>query len=234
MRLAALFLLLTCCVNAQGTFRILDSQNNDVTSGIVYVTDTSAGSLQVSFTVQNTDSVTHNVTAGRVVISQAPGAANAFIWGQMQYVPSMDSSTVDEFIAPAGTQTFIAYYFPNNSGDTATINYCFWERTNMNNISCVTVRYNHAVPAGITSPVVAPAVTVSPNPARTFIAFGWSEGRMKSLTVFSSTGEIVKTMDLENETAQLEITDWAEGLYFYQIVGTNGELMSGTFIHAAE
>src|SRR5688572_6149910 len=113
MRFAFLLLLISCFAKAQGTFRIYDAAMNDVTGTNVFVWDTSSSQLDVLFYVQNTDSVAHNVRAGRNVIVQPVGAANAFIWNQLQYAPPADSS-LPEPMSSSGLLPFEALFFPNN------------------------------------------------------------------------------------------------------------------------
>jgi hypothetical protein len=230
MKYLLAFCLITTSGYAQGTFRIFDDQMNDVTTGVVFVLDTNASQMQLTLTVENIDTVTHNVTAGRLVISQPATASNAFIWGPIQYTPNIDSSVASTFINSGNTETFEGLYFPNNNGGTATINYCFWERTDMNNNSCVTVTYDHYFPAGTTGPINSPAIVVGPNPAADFIGFGWSDP-MQSITIYSSTGTLVASRDLTTDKAEFDLTDWDSGLYFYLVTGVNGFVISGTFVH---
>lgn len=225
------FLFVLTSARAQGTFRIYDSSMNDVTSSYVFVLDTNSGMMSVTLSVQNTDSVPHDVTAGRVVIAQPASASNAFTWGMYQYTPANDTSVIPIAIAATAMDTFVGYYFTDSLGGVATIDYCFWETTNPGNSSCVTLYYENHIHAGIQSRDI-PAVLAGPNPAPEFIGFSWSHLTMTTIEIYSSTGELLAIRHLDQgESAEFEITNWAPGLYLYNIYGTEGVSMTGTFVH---
>ncbi len=226
-------------LSAQGTFRIFDAQMNDVTSGVIYLVDTNSAQMQVSLTVENTDSVPHNVTAGRLVISQPSGASNAFIWGMTQYPPSVDSSGIAEYMNPTATAAFEGYYFPNNNGGIATINYCFWETTDMNNNSCVTVTYDNYFPAGVGAPLEsgAPIVTYGPNPASTFLGIGWSHGTFDRIELYGCDGSLVSVAKSETGfySYEFDLTEIATGIYFIRCSNSTDPFsINFTFVHAGE
>lgn len=217
-------------IHAQSSFRIYDAQMNDVSSGFVFVTDTNASQMQINLIVENADSITHTVTAGRTLVPPTVSASNAFIWNQLQYAPGADTS-VPEVMNSGTTLPFVGYYFPNNVFGMVMIEYCFWETTDMNNKSCVTVSYDHYI-TGTGAPINPPSITAGPNPAQEFIGFGWSHGTMSVINIYSSTGQLVATRNLEeNSSTEFEISDWTSGIYFYQITDSDGFTMTGTFVH---
>lgn len=211
---------------------------NDVTSGVIYLADTNSAQMQVSLTVENIDSVPHNVTAGRLVISAPPASSNAFAWGQIQYVPTIDSSAVPETIVPSGSVAFEGFYFPNNTGGPASINYCFWETTDMDNNSCVTVTYDNFFPAGTSGPLESgpPVVSYWPNPAQSYLGIGWSHGVMNRIDMYSSDGRLVNsaTSTAGFSGYEWDLTAMPEGIYYIHCNDAEGFVVTFTFVHTTE
>lgn len=224
-------------MSAQGTFRIYDAQMNDVTGGIMYISDTNATNIAVYLTVENTDTNSHEVTAGRLVLSQPATASNAITWGSIGYTPGADSSLIPEFMSPSGTAPFVGDYYPNNNAGLATINYCVWETGNMSNNSCVTVTFDNVFPAG-GSPLAPaePRITYGPNPATTGIGIGWSHVQIDRVDLYSSDGKLVSTSTLESGLqTEFTLTGMPEGIYYIHCSSSaDGFSFSFTFIHTNE
>jgi len=233
MRLFAVLISLISCASfcmAQNSFRIFDAQLNNVTNGILIVTDTNSSMMQVNLTVENIDSVSHSVTAGRLVLTQPATASNAFTWGLINYPPSADSSMNPVAMQIGNVQSFEGYYFPNGNTGTATINYCFWETTDQNNYSCVTVTYNNLISVGIPHSDVG-TLSAAPNPASEGIGFGWSHINVTTINVYSAQGILLHTISPNTEEATIDLTLWPEGLYFYQMISDSGFIENGSFLH---
>lgn len=233
MKIPVLIATLFCAsLHGQGTFRIFDSQMNDVTSGVLYIADTNATQILCDLNVENIDSVTHNVTAGRLVITSPATASNAFIWGMNQYPPSADSSVVSEIMQPAGTQTFQGLYFPNNNGGISTINYCFWERTDMNNNSCVTVTFENHFPAGVTASLGPPAVSFVPNPAPAEIGVGWTGWAFITVNLYASDGKLMESRDVRGQyECGFDLCALPSGIYMISCVDDYGRVYNSRFVH---
>lgn len=221
-------LLLALPLGAQNSFRIFDAQNNDVTSGVFTVSDTSTVSVQASFTVENTDSVTYDVTAGRLVISVPAGTSNAFSWGQINYPPNADSSVYAENLAPQQSSPLVADYFPNGQYGTATINYCVWDHFDMNNFSCVTVTYNILLgqedAAG--NPVSAQAY---PNPVSSNenLQISWDRvpGEKVEVKLFSVNGtSLTFSFPAAEGRCELPLQELVPGMYFVEVKTENALL----------
>lgn len=231
MKTLAFFLgFISVTVSAQNSFRIFDPQMVDVTNGILIISDTNATMMQLDVTVENVDSVVHNVIAGRLVIIQPATASNAFTWGLINYPPSADSSAIAVNMPSTNIQPFQGYYFPNGNNGTATINYCFWETTDQNNYSCVTVTYNNFISVGISPETKAP-ISIGPNPAGYTISFGWSHITVSAINIYSSQGVLVHVIHPEMEKAEVDLTNWPEGLFFFQMVEDSGAISNGSFLH---
>jgi hypothetical protein len=233
MKKLLLLPLLFCAVlNAQNSFRIFDSQMNDVTGGTMYLQDTNAVNIQALLTVENIDSVTYQVTAGRLVIQQPAGAANAISWGSIMYVPSADSSALPETMAPAATIPFVGDYFPDTTNGIAIINYCFWDRFSVNNNACVTVTFDNNFASGIAIPVYSTGTSLYPNPAPTVVGVGWNHAFYHTVNLYSSDGALIESRDVRNLSGcEFDLTTLANGIYMISCVGANGEMYSTRFVH---
>lgn len=226
-----LFLALTGMLHAQSAFRIYDSNLNDVTSGVLYIADTNAVSIQVQLTIENTDSIPYEVTAGKLVLSQPATASNVFTWGAVTYTPNVDSSAIPEFMSAGGQASFIGEYMPNNNGGLATINYCVWETGNMNNNACVTVTFDNFFPAGMGTPLAMPRVTCMPNPVSERIGFGWYGYSFERIEIYSSTGVLMASSAIVQDGAEVDLTGWQDGLYFFVLISADGYTDAGSFLH---
>jgi hypothetical protein len=225
-------LLISSSLGAQSSFRIFDTLGNDVTGGVIYVADTNASVIQVNLTVENVDSVTRNTTAGRLVISAPVTSQEAFIWDLTQYLPGTDSSVVNEFIPSGDSLPFEGYYFPNGNYGIATINYCFWERTDMNNNSCVAVTFDNYFSAGVSIPVTIPDVTMQPNPAPVEIGIGWSGWNYSTVNLYSSRGELIASHDVRGQyECTFDLRDLPSGIYMISCVEDNGRVFNSRFVH---
>lgn len=228
----AVILLVGLTTNAQSTFRIYDTMMNDVTSGNVFLLDTNSSMMSVTLWVQNTDSITHNVQAARIIISQPPAASNAFIWGMYQYAPNVDTSAMPVTIAPAAMDTFVGYYFPDTLNGVATINYCFWETTNPNNSSCVTVYYENHMHVGI-RPTDASTFSLVPNPAGEFMDVTWADFNCEVIQVFASDGRLVQSNPVSpaQNNFRIQLQSLPPGIYMVQLIGRGGEVWTQSLVH---
>lgn len=233
----ALFVVLffSATLPAQSSFRIFDEQMIDVTEGVLYLSDTNAAQIVARLTVENVDSIPRTITAGRLVLTQPSTASNAFTWGMYQYAPSNDTSMMAETILPSATDSFSGYYFPNNNGGIATINYCFWETTNMDNYSCVTVTFDNFFPAGISSPYYAIPLALFPNPAADIVGVGWSGPSYENVNLYSTSGTLIESRDVRNKGGcEFDLTNLPSGIYMINCTGTGEHTYSTKVLHLKE
>lgn len=85
-------------------------------------------------------------------------------------------------------------------------------------------------------PMIVPAfstdrtVQVYPNPGNGLFTFTSNEV-IETITVYNSLGQEVKVVQNGNApTCRTDLSDQADGLYFYSVVNTKGEIISGTLI----
>lgn len=223
----AAFLISGLVASAQNSFAIFDTLNNNVTNGIWALTDT-AQTMSVRLKVQNVDVQSYTVTAGRLVISVPATTTNWFTWNEVCYAPIVDTSVVDPLMAPQDTSIFVGEYFSNGMPGTATINYCFWDRYNMTNNSCVTLTYNRlATEVANTNADFKFGVFPNPVSVNENLQLSWNAvpGEVLSVKLISVDGKINSFSFPANQNlVQIPLHDFASGLYVLQIETENGML----------
>ncbi|RMG94082.1 MAG: T9SS C-terminal target domain-containing protein [Chloroflexi bacterium] len=78
-------------------------------------------------------------------------------------------------------------------------------------------------------PAAGSRVAVYPNPAEndiTFEIFPYKNEK-KTLTIYNATGQIIKTLQTDENVITIDTKDFAEGLYFYQVRFPNDINLSG-------
>lgn len=219
---------------AQGTFRIFDSQMNDITGTVVTLADTGVSSMTIQLHVENTDVVSHDVTAGRTVISQLAGTLNYFSWGTIGYVPYIDTSSHTEIMNPAGQQEFIGDYFCDTITGQTQIDYCFWERGNASNTSCVTVIFDTYRITGINELASTNQISLQPNPACNELQVMFGQGTKEStrIEIFDAYGRLVFMQNAQPGITKqtVDVSSLSPGIYSCMVVTDAAAEMSSFVI----
>lgn len=225
--------LLGGALHAQSTFIVYDTLMNNVTGSTLYVVDTNAMYMETRLLVENTDAVTHDVLAGRVVISQPAGTLNFFSWGFNCYVPTVDTAGIAETIVPAGlSPEFVGTYYADTIGGIATINYCFWEDGNTSNSSCVTLVYDNARLTGVDELFAARSMALQPNPADAMINVGWTFPEVSMINLYAADGSLVESRSNNGSFAcSFDVTTLPPGMYMISCVCADGYAFNSRFVH---
>jgi hypothetical protein len=237
MKYLFFFFALLLCGNipAQWSFRISDSTMNDVTEGTLYVSDTDAQRMHVALTIQNTDSVAHEVKVLRIVDAQPGTVMSCMTWGNVLYLPVHDTSYLPERIVPAGSAQFTGYYFPNNTADTTSVRYCFSDAMNVNDYSCVTVVYTHSVDGGGTPAAHGePVRWQEPGAITAYMGTGWSHGSYDRIDLYAWDGSLVSSATSETgfNGYEYNLTNMPAGIYYIHCSdSSSGSGTSFTFVH---
>ena len=64
--------------------------------------------------------------------------------------------------------------------------------------------------------------SVYPNPVKDVLTVS-GEG-MKQVTVYNALGQLVKTVNCNDNTVQINVSDLRNGMYFVNVVNNNGEM----------
>ena len=226
--------LFCATLHAQSTFVVYDTAMNNVTGSTLYLVDTNATGMDALLTVENIDVVTHDVTAGRVVISTPPGTLSSIAWGTIGYVPSVDSTIYAETIAPGGmSPLFAGSYYPDTATGQATINYCFWERGNMSNTSCVTIVYDNQRLTGVDDlPFASRTMALQPNPAVNTINVGWTFPEVTTINLYAADGSLVESRSNNGAFAcSFDVATLPAGMYMISCVCADGYAFNSRFVH---
>jgi hypothetical protein len=76
-------------------------------------------------------------------------------------------------------------------------------------------------------------ISVFPNPSKDFttIKFSNPDNENYSLTIYSSTGQVIREIDnITGTEVKVENKNWEKGLYFFSLRNTNGKCDTGKFI----
>lgn len=77
-----------------------------------------------------------------------------------------------------------------------------------------------------------PCLTLSPNPANNFISVQSHCDHPTQLTIYNSMGQRVKTLPIraQRHVAEINVSDWAVGVYLYQVSQNEAVMQSGKLI----
>jgi len=81
--------------------------------------------------------------------------------------------------------------------------------------------------SGITNVAVMPAMRLFPNPASSELNIILPEPC--TLSVFNATGQKIYHNPVANGNLSMDVSSFADGLYFLQTTGANGQLSSRRF-----
>ncbi len=74
-------------------------------------------------------------------------------------------------------------------------------------------------------------MTIFPNPGQNSLQMTLAKEHLQSSIVFyNNTGSIVFTDLCENKYKTINTENWANGIYFYQLINTNGEVLNGKWV----
>lgn len=74
-------------------------------------------------------------------------------------------------------------------------------------------------------------LSIFPNPASSSLTIRWKqEIKFDQLLIRTLTGEIVKSIEIKGDHAEIDVSQLAEGLYFYTLIEKDGRFESGKLI----
>ncbi len=99
--------------------------------------------MKSTLKVENTSSTdTVRLALYRKIISEVSGSENYFCFGLLCYPPSVDTTSLITDILPNGIDSsFFADYKPKGNAGTTTIEYCFYDTSNVQEQTCVTINF---------------------------------------------------------------------------------------------
>lgn len=176
-------------------------------------------------TIKNVSNNTLNVICSKNTISQPVGAENFFCWAGECYGASTLVSDVVKTLAPGegSLQTdfggyFDAYCDPGHG----VIEYCFYDSTDNNIMSCFIVVYN-----GVFTEVIEEKnkMLVYPNPAKEYINI-YNNKYNATVSLIDILGKEIKSINFQNAlNHQLYVGDMHKGIYFVNLINDKNEVI---------
>lgn len=160
------------------------------------------------------------------------GADNRFCWGGACFSNDDDvslnteSMTDGQVVVSDGIDGFTGYYNFNGNLGLSTVKYCITAVGNPEISSCFTVNYcvaNNCATLSVdeVGNSLGEIGDVSPNPVKNISSLSYRLPGIQnaSLTIYSLTGEAVKTISLSNPQGIIFIdaSEFESGIYFYSL-----------------
>ena len=176
-----------------------------------------------SLSVKNVSSNTLNVLCEKVIIDTTLGTDNFFCWGANCYgSDTYISSSFNELLAGEGDAVdFGGYYDAYCATESATIQYCFFPETDINDRSCITIVYNESATfVKESSPYLISEFY--PNPSEETTNFYYYINKPADLVLIDILGNQVMRIKLSERGAQkVNISDLSKGIYFGNMILNN-------------
>lgn len=212
---------------AQGSLKLIDIANNDVTNTDVYTWGPNNMDITYDAYVINMSSATKTIKAKRIETNVPSGSTNYFCW-HLCYSPIVSNSPQGLAIAPADTnRNFHGYYNGGGMNGESIVTYVFYDQNNTNDSSYVRVHF-YASPTGIQEAVTGEnkLTAAYPNPASSIASLNYSlKSNVQSakIVMYDMIGAMVKeiTLDDKQGTVKLNVGDIPTGIYFYSLVADN-------------
>ncbi len=195
---------------------------------VVYVDGSSAqDEIVVYMDVTNTSGNAIDVLVRRYEEIMVPGASSAFCW-LLCIAPNVSLSPYSITIEGGATNDtdFSGHYYPGGNIGESTISYVFFDESNPNDSTMVTVVYN-GLEVGVNDNIAASA-RVYPNPANDIVNIQFEAKLSNSAYTFELidiTGSLIRQVNTVESNVQLNTADISEGIYFYRI-STNGKMIT--------
>ena len=176
-----------------------------------------------SLTVKNVSSDTLDVLCEKVIIDTALGTENFFCWAANCYGATTYISNYSNELFPGEGDAvdFGGYYDAYCATESATIEYCFFPVSDVNDRSCITIVYN----GSSTFIKETHSYLISefyPNPANEIIYFDYYLNKPANLVVMDILGNQVKIITLlEKGKQKVNISDLSKGIYFGNVIVNN-------------
>ena len=115
---------------------------------------------------------------------------------------------------------FSGYYNPAEIPGIQTVEYCFYDSSNVSDISCVTITYDIS-----SSSTVNDFTRISefyPNPSNADVQFEYYSSEPAVLNLIDVLGNKVKSINLvSNRTYNINVSNLSHGMYFGNVVKDN-------------
>jgi len=200
----------------------------DVSNTIFDVSIGANTSLITEFYVTNTDAASHTFKCRRTIFTVAADDSTRFCWGGLCYNWGTNLSSQNLTVAPGDTMDFADFGFhaefvTKMSTSTRTVHYQFYDITNPNDSTGVTIRYNSTVGVDEMDKIGGTISNAFPNPANMSISVKYDINEFSNtgtIVFFDMLGKEVKEVVLSDKkgTAKINVDDLKAGIYFYSFM----------------
>jgi len=83
---------------------------------------------------------------------------------------------------------------------------------------------------GINEKIIQSEILVYPNPAKDYINFDMGMYKDFQLSVYNSVGQAILQKDFTSGKNTIDIQNFKQGIYYYQLINNKGKVMSGKFM----
>lgn len=209
----------------QTSLLVLDDVDNNISNTIFDVNILANTTITTELLATNTDVVSHTYKCRRTIFTMDATDSTQFCWGGLCYNWGSNLSSVSLTIAPGDTVDFAALGFHaifRSKLATAqrTVHYQFFDTSNINDSTGVTLRYNFSTGVEEMEKVGGSISNAFPNPANLVVSMKYdiNESSQKGQIVFyDMLGKSVKEIALNDKkgTAKINVDDLNSGVYFY-------------------
>lgn len=205
--------------------KVLDMLDNDISNTFFDVAIGANQSVITELLVTNTDVASHTYKCRRTIFTVAVDDSTQFCWGGLCYNWPTNLSSVSLAISPGDTVDFAEYGFHaifNSKMSTMTryVHYQFFDISNPNDSTGVTLKYNSTVGVNEMEKIGGTISNAYPNPAANSVSVKYDINEFSNsgtIVFYDMLGKAVKEVVLSDKkgTAKINVDDLNSGIYFY-------------------
>ncbi len=191
-------------------------------------------SIQCRLFAQNNTGSSINLGAKKAEITPDPDADHSFCFYKYCYPTSVYIAPDVVQLSPTAIDSSFkgAYLYleSNHTPGKYLVAYTFFNSNNPADSAIVYVLYNtNPLATGIAATTLQNNISIYPNPAKDAIHLSAAADINGTLTITNSIGVVVYKQTLTNKrTASIAISNWAAGVYHYNLE-SKGERVAGSF-----
>ena len=117
-------------------------------------------------------------------------------------------------------EAFSGYFTPGGVEGITVVEYCFSDKNNPTDKSCVTITYD--ISSATSLDEISQISEFYPNPAREIINFDYEMSNKAELVILNVLGQEINTIYLDNKgTKKINVSNLSKGIYFGNVIINN-------------
>lgn len=216
----SVFTFASLCINAQSIEIYNIAKNKKYVNGDTlefFISSYTKKYEQMLVTIKNVNESHIRVNLKQTILSRVEGAYYSFCWGTCYQDNGEDIFVGDSDMAVSVNsgeftdEACIFDYVANNKG-VSYVRYTFFNQDNMNDTTCIIVKYSDAK-VDITE-IENTQIAVYPNPAQKYLNVKVNGSHGYTIKIFNLLGsEIYESQAVEGNNT-INLSDWNGGIYF--------------------